>query len=95
MFNSYATNTLSYSEEKCSNCGMCTVVCPHGVFARGIDRAVLVNPENCMECGACQLNCPSAAITVDIGVGCASAMIWAALRGQKDVECGPRCSLEE
>jgi ferredoxin len=36
-----------------------------------------------MECGACQLNCPTAAITVDSGVGCASAMIGAALRGKK------------
>jgi NAD-dependent dihydropyrimidine dehydrogenase PreA subunit len=95
MFNSYSLNTLKYDEEKCTNCGMCNVVCPHRVFASGMEKAILVNPENCMECGACQLNCPSAAITVDSGVGCASAMIWAALRGKKEVECGPSCSSEE
>jgi NAD-dependent dihydropyrimidine dehydrogenase PreA subunit len=71
---------------------MCAIVCPHRVFTAGVQKAVLVNPENCMECGACQLNCPSAAIIVDSGVGCASAMIWAALRRKRDVECAPICS---
>jgi len=50
--------------------------------------AQLVNPNACMEYGACQLNCPTNAIKVDSGVGCASAMIWAAARGQKEVTCG-------
>jgi len=40
-----------------------------------------------MECGACQLNCPTGAIMVDSGVGCAAAMMMAALRGKKDVNC--------
>ena len=25
--------TLRHDEEKCTNCGMCVVVCPHRVFA--------------------------------------------------------------
>ncbi|MEJ2191083.1 MAG: 4Fe-4S binding protein [Nitrospirota bacterium] len=29
----------------------------------------------CMECGACQRNCPSQAVTVNAGVGCASAVL--------------------
>jgi hypothetical protein len=41
-----------------------------------------------MECGACQLNCPTHAIAVESGVGCAAAMIRAALTGQKEATCG-------
>jgi formate hydrogenlyase subunit 6/NADH:ubiquinone oxidoreductase subunit I len=44
-----------------------------------------------MECGACQKNCPVAAIQVETGVGCASAMIRGALTG-KEPSCG--CSDE-
>jgi len=68
---------------------MCSAVCPHGVFAKGEKEAVLTKPEACMECGACQLNCPTSAITVDSGVGCAAAMIRAALKGRKlkDATC--------
>ena len=97
MVNLYATNTLQYNRELCSNCGMCSTVCPHGVFAAGEDAAELVNAEACMECGACQKNCPTGAVTVDSGVGCAAAMIMAALTGQKEACCGPRdpCGQEQ
>lgn len=81
-------NTLRYDPRLCINCEMCVVVCPHGVFGAD-DRVVrLVRPEACMECGACQLNCPTDAITVDSGVGCAAAMIRAALTGKKEATCG-------
>jgi NAD-dependent dihydropyrimidine dehydrogenase PreA subunit len=66
---------------------MCSVVCPHGVFAPDGSAALLVQPESCMECGACQLNCPTGAIVVDSGVGCATAMILAALTGKKKPTC--------
>jgi ferredoxin len=49
--------------------------------------AELVNPSACMECGACQLNCVTGAIKVDSGVGCAAAMIRAALTGKKEATC--------
>ncbi len=97
-------NTLTYSPALCVGCGLCAAVCPHGVFAAPAlkevevgrvrrlnaqkDVARLVRPEACMECGACQLNCPSGAIKVDSGVGCAAAMIIAALTGRKEVICG-------
>jgi ferredoxin len=87
MFNSYTETTLRYDAELCINCDMCNIVCPHAVFTRGEKVAVLANPLACMECGACMVNCPVMAIYVDAGVGCASAMINAALRGKKMEEC--------
>jgi len=67
---------------------MCSIVCPHAVFARNDEVVELVRREACMECGACQLNCPTGAITVESGVGCAAAMIHAALTGRKEATCG-------
>ena len=99
MLNAYRTNTLRYDSKRCINCGMCSTVCPHGVFATGDGVAQLVHHEACMECGACQLNCPVDAIMVESGVGCATAMIQAALTGRKEPVCGcagsPCCSTDE
>jgi Fe-S-cluster-containing hydrogenase component 2 len=67
---------------------MCVYVCPHAVFALNGRAVRMVRPESCMECGACQLNCPTGAIIVDSGVGCAAAMIQAALTGKKEPSCG-------
>jgi ferredoxin len=90
MFDSYEKNTLNYHKDRCINCKRCTQVCPHGVFAEGTNHAELARPAACMECGACALNCPVQAIEVRSGVGCAWAMISAALRG-KDMDSG-ECS---
>ncbi len=88
MFDAYAVNTLRLDESRCTGCGICLNVCPHGVFERE-DRIVrLENPRACMECGACQLNCPFGAIQVESGVGCAGAMIRAALTRRKEAVCG-------
>ncbi len=89
MFNSYAINTLRLDADLCNNCGMCIVVCPHAVFAPNERVVSLARPAACMECGACQLNCPTGAISVESGVGCATAMIYAALTGKKEATCGP------
>jgi NAD-dependent dihydropyrimidine dehydrogenase PreA subunit len=90
-------NTLTYDSSLCVGCEMCSIVCPHGVFEMGLRLAELVRPEACMECGACQRNCPSGAIRVDSGVGCAAAMIAAALTGGEpacgcDTDSGNCCS---
>ena len=83
-----ALNTLRYAPELCINCGMCSIVCPHGVFQPGSFFAELVRREACIECGACQRNCPTQAISVNSGVGCAAAMIQSALKGSREVTCG-------
>ena len=89
-------NTLRYDSSLCIGCGLCSVVCPHGVFVMDERVAALERPEDCMECGACSMNCPSGAIAVDSGVGCAAAMIKAALTG-REVSCGgdSGCCAEE
>jgi NAD-dependent dihydropyrimidine dehydrogenase PreA subunit len=87
MLDAYLENTLVYNPERCNGCAMCVAVCPHAVFAMDGRKAVLARPSACMECGACQRNCIMNAIQVESGVGCASAMIRAALSGKKDVEC--------
>ena len=81
-------NTLAYQPRLCTNCGLCSIVCPQGVFASGETRAKLVNRAACIECGACMLNCEPGAIEVQAGVGCAAAMIQVALTGQKEPACG-------
>ena len=87
MLNSYRENTLVYDAAKCIGCEMCWQVCPHGVFASEGRKAKLAGRADCMECGACALNCPSGAISVESGVGCAAAMLKAALTGSKEVCC--------
>ena len=78
--------TLELDIEACIGCGVCELVCPHAVFAVDGDAAAIVNRDACMECGACALNCESEAIAVRAGVGCASAVINAAL-GRTDAPC--------
>jgi NAD-dependent dihydropyrimidine dehydrogenase PreA subunit len=88
MLNAYLENTLVYDSTLCNGCGVCVEVCPHAVYEMEGRKARLVRQSACMECGACQLNCITNAIHVENGVGCASAMILAALKGQKEVSCG-------
>ena len=81
--------TLRFNEEKCTGCGMCATVCPHGVFEVEQGKARTVDCDACMECGACMRNCPVDAIQVQTGVGCATAVILTRLRHRTSV------SLEE
>jgi NAD-dependent dihydropyrimidine dehydrogenase PreA subunit len=88
MRNASTLNTLRYDPQNCTGCGMCIHVCPHAVFTMSNHVAKLMNPDACMECGACQQNCPWDAIQVDSGVGCAAAMIRAALMRKEEAACG-------
>ncbi|RPJ20473.1 MAG: 4Fe-4S dicluster domain-containing protein [Desulfobacteraceae bacterium] len=78
--------TLALNEEKCAGCGTCEVVCPHNVFRLNNGKVAIVDRDACMECGACATNCPTEAITVQSGVGCAAAVINAAL-GRSSSSC--------
>lgn len=82
--------TLSLDRARCSGCGMCLEVCPHGVFTIEEGFARIERRDSCMECGACSMNCPEGAISVKAGVGCAYAIIRGGLRGEEP-GCGPSC----
>ena len=74
---SYLANvtTLRFDRDMCTGCGMCVEVCPHAVFRLEDDHALLQDRDACIECGACQTNCEAGALQVDVGVGCARAIL--------------------
>lgn len=82
--------TIELDADKCVGCGMCNVVCPHGVFEIHEKKAQFVDRDGCMECGACAMNCPVEAIGLTPGVGCASLIINRWLKG-KGVSTGGCC----
>jgi len=67
--------TLECDREECIGCGMCSVVCPHGVFIVDKGKAIMAERDLCMECGACMRNCPSGAISVEVGEGCVRGIV--------------------
>lgn len=73
--------TLQFFSDKCTGCGRCVEVCPHGVFEMQDKRASVTDRDRCMECGACAKNCEFNAITVSTGVGCAAAIINSLIYG--------------
>ena len=79
--------TLDVIPEKCTGCRMCLLVCPHDVLAMTNGRVCIDDRDACMECGACARNCPTGAVTVRSGVGCAAAIINAALGRDKSPCC--------
>jgi NAD-dependent dihydropyrimidine dehydrogenase PreA subunit len=79
--------TLRLTSVKCSGCGKCLDVCPHGVFSLADGKAAIIDKNHCMECGACAKNCPMSAISVNANVGCAAAIILGWLTG-KEPSCG-------
>ena len=84
--------SLEIVRGKCTGCGICLEVCPHGVFAIRDKKAVITDRDKCMECGACENNCAFDALQVDKGVGCATALINSMITGGEPA-CG--CSAPE
>ena len=83
--------TLALDTQKCTGCGMCIEVCPHGVFKMNGKNVQIIDRDACMECGACSRNCPALAIGVEAGVGCAAAVINSMLgRNGGECCCGPQ-----
>jgi len=60
---------VNLDKDKCIQCGMCEMVCPHVVFSSASGQLEVVNEPACIECGACQINCPTGALFVHSGVG--------------------------
>ena len=80
--------TLELDAKACIGCGMCEIVCPHGVFFMQDKRATIFDRDGCMECGACAKNCKVNAIRVTPGVGCANYIIQTWIKGKDAaVEC--------
>ncbi len=67
--------TIKLDVEKCNGCRMCMNVCPHPVFGPVKKKVEIIEPDLCIECGACVKNCPEGALSVNPGVGCASAIL--------------------
>ena len=86
--------TLELDVDKCVGCGLCEIVCPHAVFEIKGGKAGVVDRDACMECGACARNCPAEAIKVESGVGCATGIIYGALRGTEST-CDSCCGSDE
>ncbi len=88
--------TLSLDASRCIGCGMCTQVCPHGIFLLHAGKAGIGDRDACMECGACARNCPVGAISVEAGVGCAQAVLRSWRTGKTECGCegssGSGCS---
>ncbi len=83
----YLKDVVSLSlDTECYGCGTCLEVCPHAVLVRDNGKIRIKDRDACMECGACAKNCPAEALTVRIGVGCAAAVINAAL-GRTSSSC--------
>ena len=80
--------TLSYDPEKCTGCRRCIEVCPRAVFEMQDKKARITDKDRCIECGACANNCQYEALSVNAGVGCATAIIYGMLQGtEPDCSC--------
>lgn len=53
---------FAINQEQCTQCGICTKVCPVGVLNLGANGVEELSPQACIACGHCVAVCPTAAI---------------------------------
>ncbi len=68
-----AKGKVTFNEDRCKGCGLCTTVCPVKILAldktkinaKGYYPAGVVEPEKCIGCANCATICPDVVITVE------------------------------
>ena len=53
---------LKINQAKCSQCGICTKVCPVGILDMGEKGPEAIQPQACIACGHCVAACPHGAL---------------------------------
>ncbi len=67
------TAKLTFNEDRCKGCGLCTVVCPKKIVAlndkvtniKGYHPAYCIDISQCIACASCAKMCPDSIITVE------------------------------
>lgn len=68
-----AKGRVTFNEDICKGCGLCTTVCPVKILAldktkinaKGYHPASVIEPEKCIGCTNCATICPDVVITVE------------------------------
>jgi 2-oxoglutarate ferredoxin oxidoreductase subunit delta len=64
---------VTFDEEQCKGCGLCTIVCPKNIVIMATDKinlkgyrpAMVSDMDACIGCAACARMCPDVVITVE------------------------------
>ncbi len=68
-----AKGRVTFSEDRCKGCELCTTVCPVDIVvldtsrinSKGYHPATVTDMDRCIACGSCALICPDVVITVE------------------------------
>lgn len=59
--------TISVSEKRCKQCGICSALCPKSVLDQEVGSfPVVARLEDCIGCRLCEMRCPDFAIEVEV-----------------------------